>query len=268
MCRACIEHVKRRYPGWLQLPPPRRRRRSRVRYPSSPLTSRATLTGLTTVQARRSARRSPLRWIGRARAWSCLVPPEHDDDVAGSGIRPIEITTWANLEIPPDQVAPGAGELSLDDSEVRGTVPSRRLERMAGLSPSRLPAFSVLKVPVRPCPRGILIPPLTPRVTRAAYDRGRRGVAQRRRGRRNPIGYLFSVTSAPATTSEPSGEQVRTDRLKTYAASGLIFSALGLLSATPPTPTPRATVTARSSGGKAMTARLTVRQKGNGHVND
>jgi hypothetical protein len=38
--------------------------------------------------------------------------------------------------------------------------------------------------------------------------------------------------------------------------------------ATPTTSALRATTTAMSSGGTLMTARLTVRLKGNGHVND
>ena len=97
----------------------------------------------------------------------------------------------------------GQAKLSLVDSEVRGTAPSRRLERMAGLSPSRLLA---LKVRVRPCPRRNLDPTANTACHESRPRSSEAWVAQRRRGRRNPIGYLFSVTLAPATTSESSGE--------------------------------------------------------------
>lgn len=48
---------------------------------------------------------------------------------------------------------------------------------------------------------------------------------QRRRGR-NPIGYLFSVTLASSVTAGRQEKNVRSNRLKTYAASGLVLAAL------------------------------------------
>ena len=171
-----------------------------------------------------------------------------------------------SLEIPPGQVATGR-DIAWT---TRGAwhVPSRRLERMAGLSPSAIPAFSVLKVPVRPAP-GDLDPAAKTGCRREppAIERDR-GLAQRPRGRRNPIGYFFSVNRhrrRPASLRESKCEPTDSRLMRPQVSS---FRLSGCCRDFPPTSAPRATETAMFRGGTLMTARLTFRLKGNGHVND
>src|SRR5580693_220092 len=78
-----------------------------------------------------------------------------------------------------------------------------------------------------PCPRGVPIPPPCPHVKRTLCDRGSRWLVPRRCGQCNPISYLFSVAPGHQKHGEPSGGQMRSNRLKIFAASGLALAALG-----------------------------------------
>jgi hypothetical protein len=76
---------------------------------------------------------------------------------------------------------------------------------------------------VLPCQRALDRSP-TSLVASADCRRGRHPVAAT--PGRNPIGYLFSVALAPTVTPSRLEMKMRSNRFKTYAASGLVLAAL------------------------------------------
>jgi hypothetical protein len=86
-------------------------------------------------------------------------------------------------------------------------VAPRRNDTWSGwLASTDLLAFSVLKVRVRPWPRGILIPPPRPRTKRAACDRGRRGLPSDDADNVTRLATSLRRHWPPATCSEQSRE--------------------------------------------------------------